>query len=249
MSKFCKNCGSELNDDVTFCEKCGTPAEELQRQPDVMTTDSTANSAQEEGTQEAKPDSNGFADKMNGFVGKLKQKDKKAIGIVAGIVVVLALIVVLVICLSGGGAESALDTYMDVLYQGKASKVEKIAPPEFWDKYLDDNDMDMDDVEDKMKDLHKTIIRTLEDSYGDDIKISYKITDKDDVSKKDLDTMKDHLKSAYDIPKKSVTDACEFDVEMKIKGDDDEDTDDATLYAVKIDGDWYICSSTGDFLS
>ena len=25
MARFCKNCGTPLNDDATFCGKCGTP--------------------------------------------------------------------------------------------------------------------------------------------------------------------------------------------------------------------------------
>ena len=61
--------------------------------------------------------------------------------------------------------------------------------------------------------------------------------------------MKDNIKSTYDIPKKDVTDAVEMEVEMTIKGDDDKDSDDITLYAVKIDGDWYICNASGTLLA
>ena len=246
MSKFCTNCGGELNDDATFCEKCGARVGERQEQP----KESPAVIAEEVPKQEsaAQPEG-GFAGKINAFVGKLKNKDKAAIGITAGVVAALILIVVLVICLSGSGPEKALDRYMDVFYYGKSSRIEKLAPKEYWD-YLEENeDMDIEDAEDQVKTFYKTIIRGLEDEFGDDIKISYKVTEIDDVKKSTLDKMKDKIKSTYDIPKKDVTDAVEMEVEMTIKGDDDKDSDDITLYAVKIDGDWYICNASGTLLA
>ena len=132
MSKFCTNCGEALSDDAAFCVKCGTrvgeqsaqsaqePSEQSAGEQPVQSdpaSDSsscnTCGSAQCE--QKAPAETNGFAGKVNAFVAKLKNKDKKAIGITAGIVVVLILIVVLVICLSGGGPEKALDNYISVL--------------------------------------------------------------------------------------------------------------------------------------
>ena len=186
--------------------------------------------------------------KVNAFVAKLKNKDKKAIGITAGIVVVLILIVVLVICLGGGGPEKALDNYISVLYNGKVNKLEKLAPAEYWEYLEDESDVSMKDVEEQMEELNKTLIRGLEDEYGDNIKVSYKILEKDDASSSDLDEMKDYIKSNYDIPKKSVTDAVELEVELTVRGDDDEETTESTFYAVKVGGDWYICSANGAFL-
>ncbi|HBV52579.1 MAG TPA: hypothetical protein DEF06_09825 [Clostridiales bacterium] len=265
MSKFCTNCGEALSDDAAFCVKCGTrvgeqsaqsaqePSEQSAGEQPVQSdpaSDSsscnTCGSAQCE--QKAPAETNGFAGKVNAFVAKLKNKDKKAIGITAGIVVVLILIVVLVICLSGGGPEKALDNYISVLYNGKVNKLEKLAPAEYWEYLEDESDVSLSDAEEQMEELNKTLIRGLEDEYGSNIKISYKILEKDDVSSKDLDSMKDYIKSNYDIPKKSVTDAVELEVEMTVRGDDDEETDESTFYAVKVNGDWYICSSSGAFL-
>ncbi len=235
MSKFCKNCGAELNDDAAFCGSCGTQAESCASCCDACQTT----------TAPAPADTNGLAGKINQFIDKLKKKDKKALGILAGIAAALILILVLVLCLSGGGPEKALDTYLDVIYRGKISKVEKIAPEKYW-KSLDE---DMDDIEDNMKTVYKIAIRALEDEYGDDIKISYKITDKDEVTKSTLNEMKDNIKSKYDIPKKTVTDACELEVDLTIKGDEDKETKEVSFFAVKVDGDWYICDARGNFLN
>lgn len=254
MSKFCTNCGEALSDDAAFCVKCGTRVGEQSVQSAQEPSDSasassscdTCESAQCE--QKAPAETNGFAGKVNAFVAKLKNKDKKAIGITAGIVVVLILIVVLVICLGGGGPEKALDNYISVLYNGKVNKLEKLAPAEYWEYLEDESDVSMKDVEEQMEELNKTLIRGLEDEYGDNIKVSYKILEKDDASSSDLDEMKDYIKSNYDIPKKSVTDAVELEVELTVRGDDDEETTESTFYAVKVDEDWYICSANGAFL-
>ena len=144
--------------------------------------------------------------------------------------------------------EKALDNYISVVYNGKVNKLEKLAPAEYWECLEDENDVSMKDAEEQMEELNKTLIRRLEDEYGDNIKVSYKILEKDDASSSDLDEMKDYIKSNYDIPKKSVTDAVELEVELTVRGDDDEETGELTFYAVKVDEDWYICSANGAFL-
>ncbi|PWM23171.1 MAG: hypothetical protein DBX53_02435 [Clostridiales bacterium] len=144
--------------------------------------------------------------------------------------------------------EKALDNYISVVCNGKVNKLEKLAPAEYWEYLEDENDVSMKDAEEQMEELNKTLIRGLEDEYGDNIKVSYKILEKDDASSSDLDEMKDYIKSNYDIPKKSVTDAVELEVELTVRGDDDEETTESTFYAVKVGGDWYICSANGAFL-
>ena len=144
--------------------------------------------------------------------------------------------------------EKALDNYISVLCNGKVNKLEKLAPAEYWEYLEDENDVSMKDAEEQMEELNKTLIRGLEDEYGDNIKVSYKILEKDDASSSDLDSMKDYIKSNYDIPKKSVTDAVELEVELTVRGDDDEETTESTFYAVKVGGDWYICSANGAFV-
>ena len=144
--------------------------------------------------------------------------------------------------------EKALDNFISVLYNGEVNKFEKLAPAEYWEYLEDESDVSLSDVEEQMEELNKTLIRGLEDEYGDNIKISYKILEKDNVSSSDLESMKDYIEFNYDIPKKSVTDAVELEVELTVRGDDDEETTESTFYAVKVGGDWYICSANGAFL-
>ena len=77
----------------------------------------------------------------------------------------------------------------------------------------------------------------LEEEYGDDIKISYKIKDKDKIDKDDLEELEDSIKDKYD-EKVRVSKGYELKVKMKIKGDDDKDEDTTTIKVYKIEGDW-----------
>lgn len=236
MSKFCAICGEELQDDATFCAKCGN------EQPAEQTNEAADNNMQDE-------PAGGIAGKVNEFVAKVKNKDTKAIGILAGVAAVLVILLVVVFVFGGSsGPEKALDNYIDVTFYGKVNKIEKLAPKAYWDYMEDEYDVKVSDIEEQYEDAFDMMMELLEKEYGDDIKVKAKITDQDDVKKSVLDDMKDNLKEKYDIPKKSVKGALKLDVEMTIKGDDDDDTNDTTLYAINIDGDWYIVSKSGDFL-
>mgnify|MGYP003296113206 FL=1 len=84
MSKFCKNCGTELADEAAFCKNCGTstaapetaPVEASAEASACDCTECNGDCAQQEApaAQEA-----GFAGAVNGFIAKLKNKDKNAL--------------------------------------------------------------------------------------------------------------------------------------------------------------------------
>ena len=82
----------------------------------------------------------------------------------------------------------------------------------------------------------------LEDEYGDDIKVSYKIKDKEKIDKDDLEDLEDDIKDTYD-EKVKVSKGYELKIEMKIKGDDDKEKDTTKIKVYKIDGDWCLMDS------
>ena len=196
MSKICANCGSQLDDDAVFCGNCGTP---------VQNNTST-------GSNESK---GGIAGAINKFIDNVKKKDGKSIGILAGAGGVLVLLIVLIIVLSvsGSSPDKALDNYIDVLLNGEVNKMEKIAPDEYWDYAKENEDMTMSKLKSQYKDLYEEyILDALEETYGDDVRIKARITDKDTVRSSVFNDMKDYLKSQYSIPKKSVEEAVKMDV-------------------------------------
>ena len=114
----------------------------------------------------------------------------------------------------------------------------------------DEKNLEVKDLEEIVEDedYYDFAMEVFETLVGKDVSFSYDIIETDEVGKKDLDNIKDGLKSKYDIAKKDVGEAVEIEVEIFIEGDDDEEEQEMTVYAVEIDGDWYPCSANGKLL-
>ncbi len=182
-------------------------------------------------------------DLFNKVVDWAKKNVIMAAGIGGGALLVLILIIVLV-C-SSGGYTKPLDNYVDLM-EGDISVIADMAPEAYWEYYEDELDMDIDDALDNYEDLYEdSILESMEEEYGEGISISYDVLEKKELKESKLDDIRDGLKSNYDIPKKSVTDGMKLEVELTIEGDEDEDSDEMTVYVAKIDGDWYMVSEYG----
>lgn len=258
MSKFCKNCGTELADEAVFCKDCGTKVEEAQVEAAAPTEETSACESADctecncgcEAQAEENTTETGISGAVNGFIAKLKNKDKNTLLITGGVLLGVIVLFILAIVLSGGGYEDAVDNYMKVAYKGKASAIESLAPEAFWEYVEDKQDLKLEDIEEIYEeDAFDTMIKLLEAVVGDDVSISYDIADTDELSESKLDKIKDTLKNVYDIPRKEVGDAIEVEIEIVLEGDDDEEEQEMTIYAVEIDGDWYACSESGKFMA
>lgn len=258
MSKFCKNCGTELADEAAFCKNCGTstaaetvvaeaPAETKTEEPACNCAECNGECAQQEAPVEKEA---GVAGAVNGFINKLKNKDKNALLITGGAVLALVLILVIAIVFSGSGPEDAFDNYFEASYEFNSGAIEDLAPEAYWEYLDDEKNIDIEDLEDLVddEDYYDFAIKMYETIVGKDVSFSYDIVETDEVGKKDLDAIKEGLKTKYDIAKKDVDEAIEIEVEIFIEGDDDEEEDEMTIYAVKIDGDWYPCNANGKLL-
>ena len=98
----------------------------------------------------------------------------------------------------------------------------------------------MKDLKDSIEEEFEAQLEMLEDEYGKNIKVKYKVIEKEKMDEDDLDDLKDELKETYGIAKKSVKKAFEVEIEATIKGKDDEDTDEQEMVIVKIGNKWYI---------
>ena len=115
-------------------------------------------------------------------------------------------------------------------------------PDDVFDAYVDENDPDWDDMDDSLDSMKKLVgIK-----YGDDVEISYKVTDKSEISKSKLKKQyKSQAKAWAKAADGSTSDyyptaGYELEVEFTIEGDDDEDTEETTVKVGKVDGDWII---------
>ncbi len=213
---FCSNCGTEIKEGTAFCSKCGAKAGETAQQdysqgmPDYSAN--TYGSSQ----QSSKPNNN----KKIGMI---------VVGVAA--VIVLFLLFKFVGIFTTPAYEKPIKYVCDGLEKGNGKTMMKAFPDYIVDQ-LEDNYGDMDDFMDMMSE-------NLEDSFGKRIKISYKVTDKDKVDKDDIDDLEDEIESYYD-EKVKIKAAYNLEVEMKIKGSEDDDKSKDELTVIKIGSKWYL---------
>ncbi len=225
MSKFCPKCGTQMNDNEVFCQKCGAKYEQANAP--------VANAPKQNNV-------------VNDMIAKAKGSNKNLlVGVVAVAVVVIALIV-LISSIFTSSYKDPIDNMIDVMFEGKVKKIEKLAPKEYW-KYMEEEfDTELDEIIEQAEESIEYMMEMYEEEYGKNIKVKYKITDKDTLSDKKLDDIKEGLKDNYDIAKKSVKKAYKLEVEMTIKGKDDEDTDESDMIVAQIGNGWYIVSESGE---
>lgn len=118
-----------------------------------------------------------------------------------------------------------VDNYFKGMEKADAEMYLKAYP----DFIYSDEDIDDDDMED--------MLEMFEDEYGENIKISYEITDETEIEKEDLENVEKYVLERYDEEVK-ISGGYEVEVEATIKGDDDEDTDTNDMYIYKVDGEW-----------
>lgn len=257
MSIFCGNCGAELPDDAQFCTNCGhsVPAKSAESEATetvnaAVETDAAAAPTDSASQPAAAPSSAETAAAPSFTESAPVQKNKNLIPIIIGgaAAAVILIIIIVSVALSGSGYKKAVDNYFDVIFRGKADKIEKLYPPEYLDWYEDMYDKELDDIKDDYEETREDALEYFEDEYGKNFKATYKITDKKELSDKKLKNIQDNLKDRYDIAKKSVKKAYKLDLDVELKGKDDEDSNELTVYAVKIGGNWYLCDEDGYFM-
>lgn len=142
---------------------------------------------------------------------------------------VLALIIILIIIIANvaGGYKTPINNMFKGMQKANLKTYLK-AFPEFMemDEYVDQDEMD-------------EMLESLEDEYGKNIKISYKILDKEKIDKDDLEDVQEKIEKYYDEEVK-VSKGYKVTVKSTVKGKDDSESDTDTMSVYKIDGKWYL---------
>ena len=162
-----------------------------------------------------------------------KSANAKKYVLIAGVVAVVAIIIAIISSIFGSGWKKPIKNYFKGMEKAD-SKTYLSAFPEFYadkmeDYYDDDGMADMRD--------------SLEEEYGSNIKISYKITDKEKIKKDDLQKVQKYIKKYYEADVK-VSAGYKVKVKATVKGKDDKDTNTRTMYVYKIDGKWGILNTS-----
>lgn len=228
MSKFCGNCGTELQDDAVQCFNCGfnvapPPAQSVNNDQNLTPGEKIANFTK---------------DKAVWLFGKMKS-DKKLTGIILGSLVGVVAVIVALCLIFGGGYETAIDNYVDAMYYGDVDAFFDSQPDVLLEKQLDEQGITeskyKEQVESLLEVTHKTVITT----YGEDFDVDYEVTYEKEIEGDDFEELLDELKGEG-VPKKSVSKAYKIEVEFTIDGDKKDDTIDREFVVAKIDGDWFI---------
>ena len=161
MSKFCKNCGAEMQDDQLFCASCGQPAEQQPdipsqgySQPDYTQQGYSQPGYSQQGYEQPGYSQQGYAqpEQQGGYYGTAetptytpdvpeKPKKNNKIPIIIGAVVVVMIIVLFALRGSSGGSKggsggsslSSSDRSMDSLIVGNWQGVYASIEEEFTD--------------------------------------------------------------------------------------------------------------------
>lgn len=259
MSKFCIQCGAQLNDDATFCTSCGASQNAAQSNANANGAGTASDAA-----AKAAETVNAAADKVKDFAGgaaaKLDKNPYKNYIILGGAgVIVLILVIILFSLLFSGGYKEPIDNMVKYMESGDAEAYRKAMISDKYYKALKDavDDADDDDsklsrfdgdvdeyYEDTAEDAYKYLEKSLEKEYGEDISISYSVKSKKEIKDSKLEDFQDDLEDKadkYDLDyEPKVTAGYKVKVKMKIKGDDDDDEETTTVNVYKVDGDWIM---------
>ena len=154
MSKICTNCGNQMDDATMFCVNCGSP----------VPTPTPAPAPEEPEKKETK--------KVD-FAGLLKG-GKKNIAVIAIAVIAVVAIIVVASSLLANPWKKGLNNYYDLL-EGKTAAVAKNIPNEAYEWIEDEYEVSKKDINGDKKDYAKEISENIKDTYGDNVKYTYKV--------------------------------------------------------------------------
>ena len=172
MGKFCPNCGAPQEAEAKFCAVCG---ESTKKVTEITTENMAIN-----GTNAAAAVSDGSKD---------SNKNKLPARIITALIIVVILLCSFSFCSSIGGYKSVVNRYFNSFESGNFDKLVSCFPPEQQKK-----------IKKSLKDSgysKKEYTKLLSEFYGDDFKISYKITSKKSLDKYDVEDIEDDFKDSY----------------------------------------------------
>ena len=166
---------------------------------------------------------------------KSPAKKNREKGIVLVVCVIVA-VVLLVYTLGGRSYKKTIDTFVTSQFAVDAQSIVELLPEKVVDKALEETGYSKTELVDEANDSLKKQVDSLDQSLGDDWKLSYKMTNVEDVTDDDLDD----LKSNYEDINVKVSAAKTVEVEFTLKGDETEVSNSLEISVIKVDRSWYL---------
>ena len=238
MSKFCMQCGTQIDDNAASCPSCGSPQ-------NPVFDKSTVQGANVNSQAGAAAASTPIID-----IDKIKnmppEKKKKAelIAIIAVIAVVV--LVFLRLMLSVGAYKEPFLKFEDAVNSGKGKYIYRAMPEYISDSVFDD--FKKSEIIDEFEDTLNNVRKKCERKYGEDFEYSIEIKDKKPIKKSLLKNFEKGIRSVYG-EKVDVTKGYNVTVREKYKGDEGKENETSTYAVYKIDGEWFCPSLYNSFIS
>lgn len=236
---LCGKCGKENPEGAKFCEACG---EELAAAV-VEETVAVEEPAVEVPVEEIQTPAEEAPVAEENY-GEVSEKPANKLSIAKIIVAVVAIIVVIfgLKAIFGKGPEDVVKNQVKAINKAKVSYALKVMPKGIAKEIKKDDDKieEMEEAMEKTKEL-------LKDRYGKNVKMSYKILDKEKIDKDDIEDYEDDYNDAIeeyneenDTKLKDVKISKGYKLEVKyiIKGKDDKDSNISSVTVLKINGKW-----------
>lgn len=166
---------------------------------------------------------------------KSTAKKNREKGIVLALCVIVA-VVLLVYTLGGRSYKKTIDTFVTSQFAVDAQSIVELLPEKVLDKELEETGYSKTELLEETNDSLKKQVDYIDQYLGDDWKLSYKMTNVEDVTGDDLND----LKSNYEDINVKVSAAKTVEVEFTLKGDETEISNSLEVYVIKVDRSWYL---------
>lgn len=190
-----------MEDNVKFCPACGEP-QQVNADPVAAAKDGL--------------------DKL--------MKNKKQIGIIAGIAVAAIVVLIILVNLFTPGYKKAAKKFFKAMASGRMDKmIDRM--PDFMTEDLDKSDI---------KDMQKAYKELMSE-----IKMSYKITNSEKLDKDEIEALEAQIERYFD-EEVNIKKAYKVYAKLTAKKGGDKDTQTASIYVIKLKSKWYVYSRDFD---
>lgn len=166
---------------------------------------------------------------------KSTAKKNREKGIVLALCVIVA-VVLLVYTLGGRSYKKTIDTFVTSQFAVDAQSIVELLPEKVLDKELEETGYSKTELVEETNDFLKKQVDYIDQYLGDDWKLSYKMTNVEDVTGDDLND----LKSNYEDINVKVSAAKTVEVEFTLKVDETEISNSLEVSVIKVDRSWYL---------
>lgn len=206
---FCGKCGAKNTDNVEFCTNCGAK---------LNKSTSTRTAAVSLVTQ--------------------NEKNRK-VGMIAVAVIVVLVIILGVVLFGGRSYKATVKKFVDATFDADAKAIVDLMPEEIITYALEQEGYESGELNDFIDEGDEALqeqLDSLNGYLGEGWKISYNITDEEDVKGDDLDDVKD----AYEDVDIKVSSAKNVEIVITVSGDETESSNTLDISLIKIGRSWYL---------